>query len=350
MKGKLIIASLAIAITSVLYFACSETEGSGNKAETTEKVRSVSVEVSKLEGEKFTDYISVVGTVQPFQKAKLSSDEGGKIKEFKKDKGSYVQKGEVILVIDNDVLKANLDAAKAQYELSQVTFEKQEKIWKDNVGSEFQYLESKYRLDQNEANYNLMKARYGKTFIKAPFDGVLDNKSYEAGEFASPGMPIIDIISTYRFKVEAGVPERYVGKINKGDKATLNLKNVDSGTFTGKVTYVGSSVLVDNRTFPVEILIDSKSKLFKPELAVEVNVIKGEYDNMICVPDEVVSRVDEGYVVFVEEDGKAQSRPIEIQSRFGDKIAIKSGLNEGENLITIGFQNLVHGQKVTVVN
>jgi multidrug efflux pump subunit AcrA (membrane-fusion protein) len=52
----------------------------------------------------------------------------------------------------------------------------------------------------------------------------------------------------------------------------------------------------------------------------------------------------------VEEDGKAQSRPIEIQSRFGDKIAIKSGLNEGENLITIGFQNLVHGQKVTVVN
>lgn len=336
MKGKLIVTFSIIVISGLLYYACSESEGSENKPDEEEKVRSVSVEVTPLIGEEFMDYISVVGTVKPFQKARLSSNEGGRIKEIFKDKGSFVKKGDVILVIDNDILKANLDAARSQYELAAITFEKQEKIWKDNIGSEFQYLESKYRLQQSEANHKLITARYEKTFIKAPFDGVLDNKVYETGEHAPPGMPIIDIISTYKFKVEAGVPERYVGKINMGDRAVLNLKNVDSGEFTGKVTYVGTSILVDNRTFPVEILIDSRSKLIKPELAVEVNVINGEYESIICVPDEVVSRVDEGYIVYVEENGIAESRRIEILARTGDKIAIKSGLNDGDNLITVG--------------
>lgn len=350
MKGKIIVTLIGIVVAVFLLNACSDSEGSEQKSDSTKKVRGVSVEVTPLAGEKFVDYISVLGTIKPFQKAKLSSDEGGKIREFRKDKGSFVKKGDVILVIDNDILKANLAAAKAQYDLAEITFVKQEKIWKDNVGSEFQYLQSKYRLEQSKANYNLINIRYERTFIKAPFDGVLDNKIYELGEYAPPGVPIIDIISTYRFKVEAGVPERYVGEINKGDRAVLNLKNVDSGEFGGRVTYVGTSIIVDNRTFPVEISIDSKSKLIKPELSVEVNIIKEEYDSIICVPDEVVSRVDEGYVVYLEEDGIAKLRNIEILSRTGDKIAIESGLNEGDNLITVGYQNLVQGQKVTVVN
>ena len=350
MKGKVIVILLGIAAAAFLFNACSESEGSENNSGKTEKVRSVSVEVIPLSGEKFVDLISVMGTVKPYQKAKLSSDEGGRIKEIRKDKGSIVKKGETILVIDNDILRATLDATKAQYDLAEITFQKQEKIWKDKVGSEFQYLQSKYRFEQSKANLDLIKTRYEKTFIKAPFDGVLDNKVYEIGEYAPPGTPIIDIISTYRFKVEAGVPERYVGKINKGDRAVLKLKNVDGGELAGKVTYVGTSILVDNRTFPVEILIDSKSKLIKPELAVEVSVVQYEYENLICVPDEVVSRVDEGYVVYLEENGIAVSRSIEILSRTGDKIAIQSGLKEGDKLISVGYQNLVDGQNVTVVD
>ncbi len=350
MKGKLIVTIAAILITGAILYNCSESEGAGNSGTETEKVRSVSVEVMPLKGEEFIDYISVVGTVKPYRKAQLSSAEGGKIKEYVKDKGSYVKEGDVVLITDNDVLKANLDATKAQYELAEITFKKQEKIWQDKVGSEVQYLESKYRLDQSRANYDLMKARYEKTFIKAPFDGILDNKIYETGEFAPPGMPIIDLISTYRYKVEAGIPERFVGDIKKGDKAVMKIKNVVNDEFTGQVIYVATSILTDNRTFPVDILIDRKSDLIKPEQAVEVNIIKGVYQNLICVPDEVVSRVDDGYVVHIEKDGIAESREIEILSRFGDKIAVKSGLNEGENLITVGFQNLVQGQRVSVVN
>jgi RND family efflux transporter MFP subunit len=350
MKGKLIVTFIVIILTAFLLSACSDSEGSGTKADGSEKVRSVSVEVAPLKGGEFIDYITVVGSVKPFRKAQLSSAEGGKIKQYIKDKGSYVKEGDVVLITDNDVLKANLDAAKAQYELAEITFKKQEKIWEDKVGSEVQYLESKYKLDQSRANFDLMKARYEKTFIKAPFDGILDNKIYETGEYTPPGMPIIDLISTYRYKVEAGVPERYVGDIKIGDRAELKIKSVDSGKFEGKVIYVATSILTDNRTFPVEILIDEKSNLIKPELAVEVNIIRDIYENIITIPDEVVSRVDEGYVVYLVKDGVAESRDIEILSRFGDKIAVKSGLSEGENLITVGYQNLVQGQRVTVVN
>lgn len=348
---KIFLVVILVTLSTFSLTSCSDTEGSNElKTENIADSRAISVEVEKTVGKVYTDFISVLGTVKSSQRASLSYAEGGKIEEVLKDKGSFVNAGDTIIVIDNDVLKATLDAARAQYDLDQITYEKQAQIYNENINSEYQYLQAKFRRDQSKANYELIKARYDKTFIAAPFTGVVDKKYYELGEFALPGAPIVEVINNNSYKIEAGVPERYVGQVTVGDKCTIKLKNISDGDIEGVVKFVGTSISTDNRTFPVEVGIHKNSKLLKPEVAAEVYIENGNYKNVITIPDEIVSRLDDGYVVFVEENGVARARSIKILNRAGSEVAVLNGLKENENLIVVGYQNLVEGQKIKVVN
>jgi membrane fusion protein (multidrug efflux system) len=266
------------------------------------------------------------------------------------DKGGYAQKGDTIAILDNDVLKANAAAAKAKYELAQVTYEKQAQIFKDNVNSEIQVLEAKLNRDAAKANYELVKAQLDDTYLVAGFSGVVDSKYFEVGELAGPGMPIVNLINISKIKIEAGLPEKHVGKVKIGAPVKIYVKSISKEPIDGIVSYVGNSVSVNNRTLPIEILINNRNNSLKPELVAELYIQNKKYEKVILVPEEVVSRVDYGYEVFVESEGKAVSREIQIINRFEDKVAVSSGLTEGENLIVVGYQNLINGQLVKVVN
>ncbi len=348
-----ILASLVFTFLIMIAFtSCGEADGSetADKAKNEEAARAVRVQVSELTSSEYTDYIKIIGQLKPFEKATLSHQTGGIIKSFIKDKGSYVSKGDTIAIIDNDVLKANLAAAKAQYDLAQIRYDKQEEIFKENVNSEIQVLEAKSNRDAAKANYELIKAQLDDFFIIARFPGIVDAKYFEEGELAGPGMPIVNLINITRFKVEAGVPERYVGQIKKGAQVNIIVKNLSDDVIKGRVNFVGNSVTTNNRTFPIEVFVSGNSKNLKPELVAELFIENESYKNIISVPEEVVNRVDDGYEIFLIKDGKAVSKRIEILSRFEDKIAVKSGLQEGDSLIVVGFQNLIHGQNVNVVN
>ncbi len=343
---KYLIVSLLL-IGSVSFIGCSESEGN-TTTDKKEEIKKISVKTIELKGENFSDYISVIGTIKPFQKALLSATEGGKIVKFYKDKGEFVKKGETILEIDNDILKANLDATRAQFELAEITYQKQEIIYKQNVNSEIQYLQSKYGMEQLRANLNMIQTRYNNTFIVAPFSGYIDYKYYEEGELAPVGQPIVNLINISKVKIEAGVPENFITSVKKGDMATAFIKAVDK-EYAGKISFVGTSVNATNRTFPIEITILNKEKLLKPELISEVKIQTENYDKIITIPTEVITRVDNGYIVYVENNGQAESREVKILKRTGYKVAVSEGLNEGDKLIVVGYQSLINGQAVKVV-
>lgn len=334
-------------ITSVSFIGCSESEGN-TKAEQKEEVKKVSVKTIELKEEKYSDFISIVGTIKPFQKALLSTTEGGKITKFYKDKGEFVKEGETILEIDNELLKANLDATKAQFELAEITFQKQEQIYKQNVNSEIQYLQAKYGMEQLKANLKMIQTRYNNTFIVAPFSGYIDYKFYEEGELAPVGQPIVNLINISKVKIEAGVPENFITSVKKGDVSTVLVKAVGK-EFKGKISFVGTSVNASNRTFPIEITILNKGKELKPELISEVKIQSKIHNSVITIPTEVIARVDNGYIVYVENNGKAESREIEILKRTGQKVAVSKGLQDGDKLIVVGYQSLINGQVINVV-
>ncbi len=349
MMTKLKYLSPLILLIIVLVVLTSCSKKSGNEtASNKDKSNTVSVKTLKLKATEYTDFISVVGTVKPYQKALISTTEGGKIIKFSKEKGDYVVKGDTIVIIDHEALEANLQATKAQYELAKITYEKQEIVYKENVNSEIQYLQAKYNLQQMEAKYKLIKDRFNNTFINAPFSGYIDRKYYDVGELAPVGQPIVLLIDIAKVKVEAGVPSKYVETVKKGDGASVYIKAIDK-EFKGRITFVGISVNAVNRTFPIEITLSNKGRILKPELMANVKIQQTTYDNMILVPTEVISRVDEGYIVYILEDGKARSRKITILKRTANEVAVSKGLKAGDELIVIGYQNLIDGQKVNVV-
>ena len=248
------------------------------------------------------------------------------------------------------MLKASLDAAKAQFDMAESNFLKQEQIYKENVTSELQYLNAKYERDAAKANYELIKARYERTFIKAPFAGIVDRKFAEMGELVLPGAPVVSLVNLFRIKIEAGVPENYVNHVKRGDSVKVIFKDLENKEYRAVLSYVGRTITTNNRTFPIEIYLNNSNSIIKPELSAQVYIQKARFESAIIIPEEVVTNTDLGYAVFVEEKGIARMRIIEIISRSNNEVAVKSGLNEGENLITVGFQNLVDGTKVKVVN
>lgn len=334
---------------SFLFFlnSCADADGSEKKDE--EAGSFTYVQIMKAKSEPFVKYISLIGVAKPFKTADIAAEEGGIIAKFSKDKGAYVKDGEVILVLKNEVLKANLDAAKAQYDMAETNFRKQEEIYRQKVTSELQFLNSKYERDAAKANYELIKSRYEKTFIKAPFSGIVDQKYIEEGEFAGPGTPIITLVSIDRIKVEAGVPENYVNDVKAGNNVKVIFNDLEKAEYNEKISYVGSSIDRDNRTFLIEILILNKGRKIKPELNAEVKVEKEMYKDVVVIPENIVTETDQGNIVFVEENGAAKMRVVEVVSRFDNKAAVNRGLKEGENLIHVGYQNLIDGEKVKVL-
>ncbi len=346
MKRMKFITTVLLAVLFLFLQSCGEAEGQADNREADKNFPSV--EVMTVEGKNFIDVISVLGQVKPVEKANLSFLEGGILKNILIKKGNKVSKGDTIAFMDNKALKAALDAAKAQYELAEITFQKQETIFKDNVNSEYQFLQSKYNRDQMKANFNLAEKRYDDTFIKAPFDGIVNNNFYDEGEFCPPGSPIFELINVSNLKVEAGIPENYLGQVKLGAEAKVLIPYIDK-ELKGKVSFVGASVSTSNRTIPVEIILPNPGGNIKPEIVANVYIENKSYENIITIPDEVVVRTDSGYSVFVAENETAVSKAVQILSRFEGKIAVSKGLNPGDELIVVGYQNLVNGEKVNIV-
>ncbi|MGB5893330.1 MAG: efflux RND transporter periplasmic adaptor subunit [Ignavibacteriaceae bacterium] len=346
----LFIYSIIVTIIFIAITGCSDSTGSDKNNSEQNEEPSVYVKTEPLQLVSFIDNIYVLGVAKAMYHSNISSDEGGRIKEFIKDKGSYVKKGDVILTIDNEVLKASLDAAFAQYQKAESTYVRQEIVYNQKVTSELTYLNSKFERDAAKANFKLIKARYDRTFVKAPFGGIVDQKFAEIGETVMPGFPIVSLVSMNKIKVVAGVPENYVNKVHKGSKVKIVFKDLNSAQYESKVSYVGYTISTDNRTFPIEIILANRDKKIKPELSAKIFIEEASYENVFVIPEETVTETDLGSVVFVEKDGIAEMRVVEILSRSKNEIAVKSGLSEGENLVVVGFQNLVNGKKVTVIN
>lgn len=342
----LFVVGLTIALTS-----CGEADGAEQKVaeEKNSNEQLNNVRVQKVEEQQFNDFITIVGTVKAVDEANLSVEEGGVIRRFKYDKGSFVKRGDTLVILENKIAKANLDAAKAQYDMADMSYQKQMKIYKDNVNSEFQMQQSKYERDAAKANYELMKARYDKTFILAPFAGVIDAKYFETGELAPPMSQVVRVINPNSIKIEAGIPERYINAIKNGGSVKVRIRELTEEDIPGRITYVGTSVSNVNRTFPIDVIVSKYGNKIKPNISAEILVFMDKLENVIVVPEEVITKTDLGDVVYVAEAGKAEMKEVSVITRYDNKAAIK-GLKSGDNLIVVGYQNLVSGEKVNVVN
>ncbi len=316
--------------------------------------RVINVEVMPVSPQRFVEEIRLTGSVTASQDVRVSAEESGVVREVFLDKGSHVHAGQPLLKIDDQVLRAQVGQARAQADLASQTWERRKRLWEeDSVGSEMAYLQAKFAAQQTQANLEGLEARLERTTVRAPFDGVLDERTVEVGSMVSPGQVVGRVVALDPVKVQAGVPERYAADVHTGAVAEVTFDVFGDRVFRAPVHYVGATVDPENRTFPVEAELRNPDELIKPEMVANIALARRVLDSAVVVPQDALVRVEDGYVAFVagrDPSGPvARRRTLTLGPAQRNMVVVTSGIAAGDSLIVVGQKSVADGDRINVV-
>lgn len=329
-------------------------EGTADEQAGTEYARVINVETSEIRTETFLEEIRLTSVAMANQDVLIKAEESGVIRELFVDRGDRVEEGDAIAKIDDRILKAQADQARAAAELAAQTWERRQRLWEeDRVGSEIAYLEAKFAAEQTAANLTVLQERLARAVVRAPFSGILDERHVDVGAMVSPGDAIGRIVDLDPIKVFAGVPERYATDVAVGAQAEIIFEALGDRVFQAPIRYVGATINQLSRTFPIEVEVRNRTGAIKPEMVANMSVTRRRVEDAIVVPQDALVRVEDGYVVYVvvSRDGMvvAEERSVELGPTRRNLVVIESGLSVGERLIVLGQKMVADGDRVNVV-
>ena len=309
-----------------------------------------SVTLLEVQPENFVHAFEALGKVEADRSVNLLPEMGGQIKRVLVSEGDRVAAGQTLVEIDNSVMRSTLDEVKKSLNLAVTLFEKQERLWKQGIGSEVQYLQAKTNKESLEQRIQTLQTQMAMTRVKAPFAGTVDEMNAKEGEFAAPGMALGRLISAGKASVTVDIPESYSNVVGKGQKVDLLFPSINK-TLEARVTQVSDYINPDNRTFKVYVNLPATGE-FKPNMLAKVRVRDYEANQALSVPSALVQQdMNGGQYVFVYKAvkggiGLVEKRPVTIGKNNGSQVEIASGLKMGEILVDKGARTVRDGQSV----
>lgn len=317
--------------------------------------RTVNVETEMIGMDTFESFLRQIGTVTTAEDVQISAEVGGRIMEVLKREGSRVQEGETILRIDDRRLTQELRRLTAVTDQSKENYERLQRLYEeDGIGSEIELLNAKYTYEQNQALLESTKIDLENTAVKAPFNGTIENIMMEAGEMVTAGTPLVRMISEGGKKITLGVPARYANVVDLGDEAEIWFDFDDEERYKLPITYIGNSIDPQNRTFRVEIALPGDFRNIKIDMIANVRLRTEFLENVIVVSEEHIFQKSGNYVAYLAAEGGngqpiAEERVVEMGSSYGNNTVIESGLEIGDELITLGASYLQDGTQIEKV-
>ena len=230
-------------------------------------------------------------------------------------------------------------------ELANQLYDKQKRLWDQQIGTEVQYLQAKNQKEALESKKSTLQEQYSKTSIRAPFSGVIDEVYTKEGQLLSPGMPAFRLVNTNDLKLVADVSESYVSKVKVNQTAIISFPDVDK-TINSRVTVVGDVIDPVNRTFQVDLDLKQDKNLFKANMISYVKIKDYSNPSVVVIPVNLIQRNDDKDYVYVVDGAVSAKRFVTLGQHYENSVEILDGLKEGEKLITIGYQDLVEGQPI----
>lgn len=314
------------------------------------------VTIINAKEEDFHHYLELQGNVATKKNIVLYPEFSGILEAVYVTKGQKVQKGQLLAKISDGGLSQQVAQLKIQANLAKTTYERQERLWNQKIGSEIQYLQTKSNYEAQQKAVNQLNSQLAKTTIKAPFSGTIDNIITEQGAVAVPGStPIIRIINLDNMYIETAVPEKYLMNISAGKEVKVTFP-VLGKTIDSKIRQVGNYIDTNNRTFMVEVDVPNKNKAIKPNLTAKLKINDYTNPKAILIPQSIISEnaAGEQYVYITSQpnkDGLATAKRIIINTgkTQGDLIEVLSGLKNGDMIVKEGARSVQDGQKVEII-
>lgn len=317
-----------------------------------QKVNKRPVSVIKPEVSEFKHYISVQGSLMSDDMVNASSDLGGRVMKLSVKEGQNIRKGQLIADLDMETLDKQRAELLKTLELAEEVYARQERLWKQNIGSELQYLQAKNNKERLEKSLETLDFNKAKSKVYAPISGSVLSLNIKAGEMAGPGMPIVTLLNVSNIKVSAEVPESYLKSIKKGDKVEVELPALGE-TRTATINLIGNAINPANRTFKIEASLKNSNKILKPNLLANVKLNDYTKADAISIPVELVQQEVGGksYVYTIQEKDNnltAQKLYVTTGEVQNGKIIINEGLTGDEQLILDGARMVVNDEVVEI--
>ena len=306
--------------------------------------------------EVFKHQLEVQGNVTTKNLLVITPEYSGILTNVYVKEGQKVKKGQLLAKIDDGGLSQQLAQLKIQADLSRTTFERQKRLWDQNIGSEIQYLQAKSNYEAQQKAVSQLQQQVAKTSVKAPFSGTIDDVITEQGSVVAAGQSqLMRIVNLDDMYIETDVPESYVTDVTKGKEVVVEIPVLNK-TITTEVRQAGDFINPANRTFKIEVPLSNKNKDIKPNLTAKLKINDYTNQTALLVPQSIISENAEGeqYLYTItnkNQNGEGEAKKVIIKTgkTQGDVIEVLEGIKNGTEIIKEGARSVKDGQTVKVI-
>ncbi len=311
-----------------------------------DSVKPIPVSVMEVKPQPFQAFIDVQASIVGDENVVATPQTMGTVRRVLARVGQHVSRGQILAVLDASALDQQIAAQDAQVGLLKSLYEKQQKLWAQQIGTEVQLLSAKANFEAATRQRAAIVAQRNMYSITAPISGTVDQVDIKEGDAAAPGGHGVRIVNAARLKAEANLGESYLGKVHAGNPVTLIFPDVND-SLKAKLDFVAQSVDPMSRAFKVQVNLGWSAKLH-PNMSARMKIANYGAEGALVVPVAAVQKTGEGDMVFVAEGKEAKAVPVQTGRSADGMIEILSGLKAGDRVVTAGYEELYNGTVIVV--
>jgi len=305
----------------------------------------------------FNSYIEAQANLKTRKNVLILPEFQGTLEQIFVSEGQKVKKGQLLAEINDSGLKEQVDQLIIQANFTKENFERTERLWNNNIGSEIQYLKSKTDFESSQKMVEQMKDRLSKTKIYAPFEGEIDEIISNQGSNLIPGVSqILRLVNLDKIYAEASVSEKYIAYIDKGTNAIVQVPLLGR-EIVSEIVQTGNFINPSNRTFRVEVPIENIDNKIKQNLDVKIKINIYSKQDAVVIPLRIVREDASGknFVYVMSEDIKegvyiTSKTFISLGNKNSTEVEVIDGLKIGDALVLEGANIVEDSQRVKIIN
>jgi membrane fusion protein (multidrug efflux system) len=308
---------------------------------------SLTVDAIVVKPRAYANIITVSGTIEADEQVQIRSEISGIVRELPFQEGAWVQKGQLLIRMDDSELQAHLIQAQTREKLMADNEQRARLLLEKEAISSQEYDVAFADYESAKAQTTLIKAQLAKTRVLAPFAGKIGLRSVSVGEYLTPTTIVANLMSVGQVKIQFAIPEKYSGQIHPGHHLSFTSSNQDK-EYVAKVYAVEPGVDETTRTIRIRAIADNQSGALVPGAFVRINLPLDEQENAMMVPTYAVIPVQDGKQVYLFKEGKSVLRNVQTESRTQFDVLVTEGLQPGDTVITSGIMSIRDGMAVGV--
>lgn len=334
-----------LAVLAVGWLAgCSNGDSTGDNAQ---DERVVTVESALVEEREWRVVVRSVGTLNADEEVVVRTEVAGIVQDIPGREGASVDRGDVLVRIDDERATFELERASAQYDQARATRDRREKLFADKLITEEEWLHVQADYRRAAAERGLARRNQQDTRIRAPLPGVLGQRQVALGDYVAVGTPLFHLVKVDELTVLFHLPERYLSRVQTGQRARVHSPAHPDERFEGEVDFIDPLVQRSTRTLTVRARLPNPAGLLKPNQFVEVELDLETLPAALVVPEEaIISDLGEFLCYVIDDDSRAQIRTVELGEREPGWVQVLSGVEAGERVVAVGHQRLQPGTRV----